>query len=121
VGNSSVELVLGAKHHYVHGALWLFGRLRDAQGRLVEDEVGTGCQAMNESAVADIAVDDLQTTAASRTVQVGDPSAGEVVQNHHRGGPTGECLVGDVRSHEAGAARDEDPNPVQILAYHTRE
>ena len=67
------------------------------------------CMASHERTIPNVAFDDSDTAVGRGPREILAASPDEVVQNPNLGWMIRHELVGDMRSDESGAARDQDP------------
>ena len=113
VAHGGLEHVVGAVDHHVLGQPGLLRALRDADGRLVEDDVDALGQLVDERAIADVSVDHLHGAVGLGPCEVVAPPPDEVVQDHDVAGAGLDDEITQVRSDRAGAARDQDTGATQ--------
>ena len=79
-----------AVHQDLEGEPWLLGALGDPDGCLVEDQVLARGQVVDQVALDDVTLDQLDATGGQRVVEIGAPAADQVVEHVHVRGTGGE-------------------------------
>src|SRR6185503_18405161 len=102
------EDVERAVDHDLERTTGLFDALSDANACLMKDQVDAVHGLSHERAIPDVAFDDGDMSVRHGPREVLAASSYEVVQNPNFGWMPRHELVGDMRSDEAGASRDQD-------------